>query len=284
MVFGRIVDLRNNTISDIYIADLGITLPANPNASSTNVVRVSDFISDGDLDFSSDLLALMISGDVSVNGSNGTGDGTAATNLPYSLGKDEISITEVSAIGEDLEGSDVGGLNFNLTGGTVNIGGNIYTPPNTPLALVNNTTNYVYVDNAGNITSNTTGYPVDSVPLYTIVTSGGDITNITDDRSYINSNLAGPTGAQGIRGITGIQGTQGNTGIQGNQGITGLQGIQGIQGVEGQTGLQGVQGNQGSQGIQVTLAFKASKVIWVHKGVLVFKVQLAFKVQQAFKV
>ena len=46
MVFGRIVDLRNNTTSDIYIADLGFTLPANANSSSTNVVRVSDFIYD----------------------------------------------------------------------------------------------------------------------------------------------------------------------------------------------------------------------------------------------
>ncbi len=46
-----------------------------------------------------------------------------------------------------------------------------------------NGTNYIYIDNGGNITSNLGGpYPAQSIPLARVVVAAGDITGITDDR------------------------------------------------------------------------------------------------------
>lgn len=109
MVFGRIIDLRNNTTSDILVEDLGIVLPLNANATTTNVVRVTDFISVDEINFSADLEALLTSGDVSVNGTNGDGDGTAADNLSLADATDEITVTTTTATEEVAQAVGGGG-------------------------------------------------------------------------------------------------------------------------------------------------------------------------------
>lgn len=100
MVFGRIIDLRNNTTSDILVEDIGIVLPLNANATTTNVVRITDFISVDEINFSGDLETLLTSGDVSVNGTNGGGDGTAADNLTLADATNEVTLTTATAAQE----------------------------------------------------------------------------------------------------------------------------------------------------------------------------------------
>lgn len=248
-IFGRIVDLRNNTASDILINDLGVIVPANTGPTDTNVLRVTDFVSAAELDFSEDLETEINAGNVSVNGRNGNGDGTAATNLSVTQSTDEVSITTIESdtVG-DFDGAKTGGLNWEVTGGTVNFGANnIFAPTTTSLALTDNMMNYVYVDSSGTITSNTSGYPLDAIPLYEVTTSGGEITSFVDERAYLESNQIGETG---IQGVTGLQGVQGVTGLQGAQGTQGIQGDTGAQGVQGDTGTQGVAGAQGTTGLQ----------------------------------
>jgi len=72
---------------------------------------------------------------------------------------------------------------------------------------------------------------------------------------WVNSNVVGVTGSQGIRGFTGATGSVGATGSigatgqQGSTGSIGLQGVQGNTGATGSVGLQGVQGNTGATGL-----------------------------------
>jgi len=61
--------------------------------------------------------------------------------------------------------------------------------------LTDNTTNYLYLNSAGALTVNTTGYPSDRVNhirLATVTTASGEITAITDDRGY--SFISPPSG------------------------------------------------------------------------------------------
>lgn len=57
-------------------------------------------------------------------------------------------------------------------------------------AVTNNATNYVQVDWNGTTLINTTGFLEGYVPLAEVVTSGGDITSITDRRAWLTSNGA----------------------------------------------------------------------------------------------
>lgn len=57
-------------------------------------------------------------------------------------------------------------------------------------AVTNNATNYVQIDWNGTTLINTTGFLEGYVPLAEVVTSGGDITSITDRRAWLTSNGA----------------------------------------------------------------------------------------------
>jgi hypothetical protein len=72
----------------------------------------------------------------------------------------------------------------------------------TTLTLDNGATNYVYLTSGGAITFNNGGpYPANSIPLARVVTAGGDITSITDDRCFFGEDTGAggggaPVGAQ----------------------------------------------------------------------------------------
>lgn len=219
MAFGRVIDLRNNTTSEILIEDIGVVLPANASAFDTNVVRITDFITDDILDGSADLRALIESGDVSVNGQDGNGDGTAFSNLAIDQSLDEISITLVEPTVNDFQHTCRGGLNVEIRGGIVNYTGTIYIVVGVTLTLEDNSVNYVFVNPNGEIDCDTTGFPIGAyVPLYVFETSDGEINDCSlsnvNRRTYINSNIqtAGETGLQGPVGPQGSTGIQGPTG------------------------------------------------------------------------
>jgi len=52
--------------------------------------------------------------------------------------------------------------------------------------LANGTTNYVFVDHAGAVNKNTTGFPLNGIPLATAVTAAGVVTGVTDARAYLS--------------------------------------------------------------------------------------------------
>jgi hypothetical protein len=78
------------------------------------------------------------------------------------------------------------GLTLNLAAGTVNCANTMRTYAGGTLAMTNSTTNYVYLDAAANCApaSNTSGFSSTTIPLATVITSGGAITAITDDRTF----------------------------------------------------------------------------------------------------
>lgn len=59
------------------------------------------------------------------------------------------------------------------------------------VALTDNATNYVECSDAGVVSANVSGYTAGSVPLYAVVTSGGDITSVTDDRCFFDVATGG---------------------------------------------------------------------------------------------
>ncbi len=81
--------------------------------------------------------------------------------------------------------TDGGGLNIDFDQGQIWIGGTFFSIVVGTLAMTDATTNYVFVNAAGAVADNTTGFPADSVPLATVVTAGADITSINDRRSYL---------------------------------------------------------------------------------------------------
>jgi len=101
------------------------------------------------------------------------------------------------------------GLTLYVTKGTVWCQGTVRNYAGGTLAMTNNTTNYVYLDPAANCApaSSTTSFSALQVPIAVVVTSGGVITTITDDRSWITSlsfpNINGTLGCSQMPTLTG---------------------------------------------------------------------------------
>jgi len=84
------------------------------------------------------------------------------------------------------------GLYIYFSAGNVKIGNTFYAVAAGTLLLTNTATNYVFVNNAGAVAANTTGYPTDSIPMATVVCAAGVTGTITDNRVIrINKYLNG---------------------------------------------------------------------------------------------
>ena len=77
------------------------------------------------------------------------------------------------------------GLTFGYYGGSVYNGStNVVTAAGT-IALTASATNYVEVDNAGVVHANTVSFTAGRLPLYTVVTSSGAITTVTNSKTLL---------------------------------------------------------------------------------------------------
>lgn len=83
------------------------------------------------------------------------------------------------------------GLSLNVGGGSVRVGLNIYAVAPATLTLTDAATNYVYLTALGAIASQTGSFPADSIPIATVVTSGGNITTINDKRAWMAASSTG---------------------------------------------------------------------------------------------
>jgi hypothetical protein len=113
----------------------------------------------------------------------------------------------------DFRASDGGGLNLDLTGGTIRmIGSTGYTftthAPQT-IVLTDNTTNYIQAG-ATSIFNNTTAFFNSSIPVVEVVTAGGVIVTITDrymlghqsNSTYFKTQTAFPQAIWGLANAT----------------------------------------------------------------------------------
>ena len=78
------------------------------------------------------------------------------------------------------------GLNVVVQSGRVRNGVLIIQTNSVPLTLVNNSTNYIEIDNLGTVTFNTSEFTSGKVPLATVTTASGNVTSITDKRAWIS--------------------------------------------------------------------------------------------------
>lgn len=76
-------------------------------------------------------------------------------------------------------------LTWGYYGGVMMIGGLATTIANGTLALSASSTNYIEVDPAGTVSSNTTSFTGGSTPLYEVVTGPSTVTSWTDKRTFI---------------------------------------------------------------------------------------------------
>ncbi|WP_175683831.1 hypothetical protein [Burkholderia cenocepacia] len=98
------------------------------------------------------------------------------------------------------------GLTWGYYGGRfVDNAGTAHTIANGTVTLSASTTTYIYADNVtGAVSSNTTGFPVGKVPLYSVVTGASQVTSWLDYRSYQPSATASNGGSLTLAGLSDV--------------------------------------------------------------------------------
>lgn len=77
------------------------------------------------------------------------------------------------------------GLNFYYHNGRIMDGVTLREISGSFIALTDNNTNYIQISMSGTVSANTTGFTAGNIPLFTVVTSSGSISTVTDKRSYM---------------------------------------------------------------------------------------------------
>lgn len=99
-----------------------------------------------------------------------------------------IQIKNFSLQVEDLKDfapEDGGDLNLNIKAGRIRNDNTLTDTSAQVVALTDNITNFVELDTLGVASDNTTGFTAGSIPIAIVVTSGADITGVTDKRAWI---------------------------------------------------------------------------------------------------
>ena len=99
---------------------------------------------------------------------------------------------QLAAVNIALQVTSAGGLNVVVSPGQCQIGGGVFPfLGQTTKTMTANTTNFIFINNIGVITVNTSGFPTLSVPLARVYTGVSNVISIVDSRSF----LGGPGGA-----------------------------------------------------------------------------------------
>ncbi len=86
------------------------------------------------------------------------------------------------------------GLTFGYQAGSIRNDNAVTSVSAGTVTLTDATTNYVECSGAGTVSTNTTGFASGSVPLFTVVTSGGAISSVTDERAWISTQRSSIVG------------------------------------------------------------------------------------------
>jgi hypothetical protein len=96
----------------------------------------------------------------------------------------KLILTTFTAVDPFRQGTH-SGLNFAYGAGIVRDDNVVTHVAANTVVLTDDDTNYIEVTKAGVVSANTVGYTSGSIPLYTVVTSGGTITSVQDDRCFM---------------------------------------------------------------------------------------------------
>lgn len=98
--------------------------------------------------------------------------------------QDLIAVQKYVLAVTGLQVTDDGVLDVAFSAGRIRVGNGAPVDVSADtLTLADDDTSYVEVNAAGTVSDNTSGFSAGSLPMATVVTSGGDISSITDDRT-----------------------------------------------------------------------------------------------------
>lgn len=97
----------------------------------------------------------------------------------------------------EFEPVDGGGINLDVKSGRIRNDNTVTDKADQTVALTDNATNFVEIDSVGAATANTSSFTAGRIPIATVVTSGADITSITDKRSWVAAGGGAPSGTAG---------------------------------------------------------------------------------------
>ena len=84
----------------------------------------------------------------------------------------------------DFRPTDAGVLDVAVAAGKIRNNNVINTYAGGTITVADDTTSYIEVNGSGTVSTNTTGYTVDRFPIATVVAASGDITSVTDNRTW----------------------------------------------------------------------------------------------------
>lgn len=113
--------------------------------------------------------------------------GTGVTITDNGLGTFTFDVAP--AVTTELQVSEGTGLVADHNSGKATFNGTEYLIASGTVTVTDDATNYVFVDIDGVVKSNTTGFPANTMPLAQVIAASGDITSVTDYRSFINQSL-----------------------------------------------------------------------------------------------
>lgn len=97
----------------------------------------------------------------------------------------------------EFSASDGGGLNLDLEAGRIRNDNTITDKATQTVALTDDATNFVELDNVGAATANTSAFTTGKIPVARVITASGSISSIADKRSWVSvgGGAAGITGS-----------------------------------------------------------------------------------------
>ncbi len=119
----------------------------------------------------------------------------------------------------EFEPVDGGGINLDVKSGRVRDDNTITDKADQTVALTDNATNFVEIDNVGAATANTSAFTAGSIPIATVVTASGDITSITDKRTWTILGGGGGGAALQVKVVNNARTAAAGSGTQGVTGV-----------------------------------------------------------------
>lgn len=103
-------------------------------------------------------------------------------------------LTTYSRVADPFKQGTHSGLNFEYGVGVVRNDNVVNKVVAGALTLTDDSTNYIEVDSDGVVSANQTGYTSGQIPLFTVTTLSGAITEVVDDRSFFSVATGGGGG------------------------------------------------------------------------------------------
>jgi hypothetical protein len=178
------IDLTAFGDGTLYLNVDGLGIPNVTTSSTPTSLYSFVWATAGDVISAVTLLVdILFDGDDYNDMLSSTATGSSFTSVGARLEDIELN---VDTAGKDYK-QDIGtttGLTFGYFAGSVRNDNVITDTVAGTTVLADNDTSFIEVDSSGVVTDNIVGFTAGQIPLYTVVTAGGVITTVTDERTF----------------------------------------------------------------------------------------------------